>query len=158
MQDEVEPFKLDSSKAKAELQAFLDRHNNLSQLSREAADVAPGLTDSTRASLTRYVGESWKRRGFVSLLVDMARTRAVNLTHSNSRVCPCHCSKHAQLHDKAVQEYASLMKGLSGDPILILYGSDGGNAQSVAKKLAGEAKQRGLAPRYGFVGWEECGG
>jgi sulfite reductase (NADPH) hemoprotein beta-component len=47
-----------------------------------------------------------------------------------------------------MQEYASLMKGLSGEPILILYGSDGGNAQSVAKKLAGEAKQRGLAPRY----------
>lgn len=43
------------------------------------------------------------------------------------------------------------MQGLSGEPILVLFGSDGGNAQSVAKKLAGEAKQRGLSPKYAIL-------
>ena len=61
------------------------------------------------------------------------------------------CSKHAQHHAQAVAAYASLMQGLAGEPILILVGSDGGNAMSVAKKLAGEAKQRGLVPRYARV-------
>lgn len=68
------------------------------------------------------------------------------------------CSKHAQHHAQAVAAYASLMQGLSGEPILILVGSDGGNAQSVAKKLAGEAKQRGLAPRYDMRANTWCAG
>ncbi|KAI9099455.1 MGSUL8 sulphite reductase [Phlyctochytrium arcticum] len=53
---------------------------------------------------------------------------------------------------KAVQgkiesSYASLLAGLNTQPLLILFGSDGGNAEGVAKRLGAEAKQRSLRPR-----------
>ncbi|KAI9003188.1 hypothetical protein BC832DRAFT_560149 [Gaertneriomyces semiglobifer] len=43
--------------------------------------------------------------------------------------------------------YNALLASLNTAPLLILYGSDGGNGETVAKRLAGEAKQRGLRPR-----------
>ena len=49
-----EPFKLDSSKLKEELSAFLDRQNNLSQLAREMPDYAPALAKSTKTERERY--------------------------------------------------------------------------------------------------------
>ncbi len=41
---------------------------------------------------------------------------------------------------KAAETYQTLLGNLSSEPLLILYGSDGGNAASVAKKLAQQAK------------------
>ena len=56
-------------------------------------------------------------------------------------------SAHFRLHEDAMAAYTSLMNGLQGEPILILFGSDGGNAHTVAKHLASEARRRGLSPR-----------
>jgi sulfite reductase (NADPH) hemoprotein beta-component len=48
---------------------------------------------------------------------------------------------------KAKAAYEKLMNAMDGPPLLILYASDGGNAEKVAKKLASRAKTRGLATR-----------
>lgn len=48
---------------------------------------------------------------------------------------------------KAKEAYEKLMNAMDGPPLLILYASDGGNAEKVAKKLAARAKTRGLATR-----------
>ncbi|KAI9353360.1 hypothetical protein DFJ73DRAFT_327075 [Zopfochytrium polystomum] len=47
--------------------------------------------------------------------------------------------------------YDQLVAGLNVTPVLILYGSDGGNAASVAKKVAAEARQRGLKPKVSVM-------
>ncbi|KAJ1547460.1 hypothetical protein HK405_005791, partial [Cladochytrium tenue] len=47
--------------------------------------------------------------------------------------------------------YEELLASLNTMPILILYGSDGGNAAGVAKKLAAESRQRGLKPKVAVM-------
>ena len=42
------------------------------------------------------------------------------------------------------QTYNELLTSLDGPPLLVLYASDGGNAEKVAKRLANRAKVRGL--------------
>lgn len=48
---------------------------------------------------------------------------------------------------KAKDAYEKMVNSLDGPPLLILYASDGGNAEKVAKRLASRAKTRGLATR-----------
>jgi sulfite reductase (NADPH) hemoprotein beta-component len=48
---------------------------------------------------------------------------------------------------KAKEAYEALLGSMDGPPLLVLYASDGGNAEKVAKKLTGRAKARGLAAR-----------
>jgi sulfite reductase (NADPH) hemoprotein beta-component len=48
---------------------------------------------------------------------------------------------------KALEAMDKLLEGLSGPPITILFASDGGNAESVAKRLARRGKARGLKPK-----------
>jgi sulfite reductase (NADPH) hemoprotein beta-component len=48
---------------------------------------------------------------------------------------------------KAKEAYEKMVNSLDGPPLLILYASDGGNAEKVAKRLASRAKTRGLATR-----------
>lgn len=48
---------------------------------------------------------------------------------------------------KAKKAYEALLGNMDGPPLLILYASDGGNAEKVAKKLSMRAKARGLASR-----------
>lgn len=45
---------------------------------------------------------------------------------------------------KAKDSYNKLLEGLSGPPLTILFASDGGNAENLAKRLARRAKLRGL--------------
>ncbi|CAO3648618.1 unnamed protein product [Cunninghamella echinulata] len=55
--------------------------------------------------------------------------------------------RHEALKRKAREDYAKLLSGLggaNGPPLLVLFGSDNGNAEGVAKKLATRAKSRGL--------------
>lgn len=62
---------------------------------------------------------------------------------------------------KAKETYEALLGGLKTEPLLILYGSDGGNAANVAKKLAKQAKELSFSPRiftmdsYDFEGLAE---
>lgn len=46
---------------------------------------------------------------------------------------------------KARRAYDELVNSLDGPGLLVLYASDGGNAEKVAKKLVGRAKMRGVA-------------
>ncbi|KDN40693.1 putative sulfite reductase cys-4 [Tilletiaria anomala UBC 951] len=48
---------------------------------------------------------------------------------------------------KAKQAYDALLSAMDGPPLLLLYASDGGNAEKVAKKLGVRARARGLAAR-----------
>ncbi|CEP08400.1 hypothetical protein [Parasitella parasitica] len=55
--------------------------------------------------------------------------------------------RHAELKAKARADYARLLSGLNstdGPPLTVLFGSDNGNAESVAKKIANRAKSRGF--------------
>ncbi|KAH8556627.1 thiamine diphosphate-binding protein [Umbelopsis sp. PMI_123] len=56
--------------------------------------------------------------------------------------------RHEELKRKAREDYARLLSGLSGNangaPVTILFGSDNGNAEGLAKKLAAKGKSRGL--------------
>lgn len=45
---------------------------------------------------------------------------------------------------KAKDAYAKLLEGLQGAPLTVLFASDNGNAQSVAKRLGNRGKARGL--------------
>ncbi|KAI8915424.1 sulfite reductase [Powellomyces hirtus] len=51
------------------------------------------------------------------------------------------------IENKVQSSYSQLLSSLNAQPLLVLYGSDGGNAEAVAKRLGSEAKQRGLRPR-----------
>ncbi|KAK3687225.1 thiamine diphosphate-binding protein [Podospora appendiculata] len=50
----------------------------------------------------------------------------------------------AQQKRKAKDAYNQLLEGLFGAPLTILFGSDGGNAQSLAKRLGTRGRTRGL--------------
>ncbi|OAD03020.1 hypothetical protein MUCCIDRAFT_39129 [Mucor lusitanicus CBS 277.49] len=55
--------------------------------------------------------------------------------------------RHAELKAKARADYARLLSGLgssNGPPLTVLFGSDNGNAEGVAKKMASRARARGL--------------
>ncbi|KAI9244802.1 thiamine diphosphate-binding protein [Sporodiniella umbellata] len=55
--------------------------------------------------------------------------------------------RHLELKRKARDDFAKLLSGLgaaNGPPLTVLFGSDNGNAEGVAKKLATRAKSRGL--------------
>lgn len=56
--------------------------------------------------------------------------------------------RHEELKRKSREDYARLLSGLSGEatgpPLTVLFGSDNGNAEGVAKKVAARAKTRGL--------------
>jgi sulfite reductase (NADPH) hemoprotein beta-component len=46
--------------------------------------------------------------------------------------------------EKAKEAMETLMDGLSGPPVTILYASDGGNAENIAKRIGRRGKARGL--------------
>ncbi|CAE6441213.1 unnamed protein product [Rhizoctonia solani] len=48
---------------------------------------------------------------------------------------------------QAQASYDALLNSLDGPPVLVLYASDGGNAEKVAKRLTQRAQTRGLAAR-----------
>ena len=48
---------------------------------------------------------------------------------------------------KAKEAYEAMLDNMDGPPLLVLYASDGGNAEKVAKKLGVRARARGLAAR-----------
>ncbi|CAE7224414.1 unnamed protein product [Rhizoctonia solani] len=48
---------------------------------------------------------------------------------------------------RAQAAYDALLNSLDGPPVLVLYASDGGNAEKVAKRLTQRAQTRGLAAR-----------
>lgn len=101
--DKGEPnFQLDSTRLKKELEDFLARDNQLTQLMRRQPEFAANLSGSYGSE----VRELQKR--------------------------------------KAKDAYSQLLEGLYGAPMTVLFASDNGNAENLAKRLANRGKARGL--------------
>jgi len=101
--DDGEPsFQLDSERIKRELEEFLARDNQLTQLMRRQ----PAFASNLSASYGSEVRDLQKR--------------------------------------KAKDAYSKLLDGLFGAPLTILFASDNGNAENVAKRLGNRGKARGL--------------
>ena len=102
-EDDGEPnFSLDSERIKQELEEFLRRDNQLTQLMNRK----PKFSASLSGSYGTEVRELQKR--------------------------------------KAKDAYEKMLEGLYGAPITILFASDNGNAESLAKRLGSRGKARGL--------------
>jgi sulfite reductase (NADPH) hemoprotein beta-component len=95
-------FSLDSERIKRELEDFLRKDNQLTQLMRRNPKFASNLSES-------YGSE----------------VRALQKR-------------------KAKDSYEKLLEGLFGAPLTILFASDNGNAQTIAKRLGNRGRARGL--------------
>ncbi|OJJ51134.1 hypothetical protein ASPZODRAFT_127153 [Penicilliopsis zonata CBS 506.65] len=101
--DKGEPkFSLDSERIKRELEEFLRRDNQLSQLMNRQPKFSPVLSESYGTEV------------------------------------------RALQKRKAKDSYEKLLEGLFGAPLTILFASDGGNAQNLAKRLGNRGRLRGL--------------
>lgn len=95
-------FSLDSERIKQDLENFLKRDNQLTQLMNRNPNFSPYLSDSYGSEV-----RSLQKR-------------------------------------KAKDAYEQLLEGLYGAPLTVLFASDNGNAESLAKRLASRGKARGL--------------
>jgi sulfite reductase (NADPH) hemoprotein beta-component len=95
-------FALDSERIKRELEEFLRRDNQLTQLMNRQPKYSPVLSESYGTEI------------------------------------------RALQKRKAKDSYEKLLDGLFGAPLTILFASDGGNAQNIAKRLGNRGRARGL--------------
>ncbi|KAK4864131.1 hypothetical protein LT330_010161 [Penicillium expansum] len=95
-------FSLDSERIKRDLEEFLRRDNQLTQLMNRSPKYAPVLSESYGTEV-----------------------RALQKRN-------------------AKDSYEKLLDGLFGAPLTILFASDGGNAQNIAKRLGNRGRARGL--------------
>ena len=95
-------FALDSDRIRRELEEFLRRDNQLTQLMNRNPRYAPVLSESYGTEV-----RSLQKR-------------------------------------KAKDSYEKLLEGLFGAPLTILFASDNGNAQNIAKRLGNRGRARGL--------------
>lgn len=95
-------FALDSDRIRRELEEFLRRDNQLTQLMNRNPRYAPVLSESYGKEV-----RSLQKR-------------------------------------KAKDSYEKLLEGLFGAPLTILFASDNGNAQNIAKRLGSRGRARGL--------------
>ncbi|KAF8463472.1 hypothetical protein BDZ91DRAFT_850147 [Kalaharituber pfeilii] len=82
--------------------------------------------------------EFLKRDNHLSQLIRRHPQFAANLSSSYGT------EVREQQKRKAKDSFNKLLEGLSGPPLTILFASDGGNAESLAKRLARRGKLRGL--------------
>lgn len=102
-EDKGEPtFSLDSERIKRELEEFLRRDNQLTQVMNRHPQFAANLSDSYGTEVRKL-----QKR-------------------------------------KAKDAYEQMLEGLYGAPLTILFASDNGNAESLAKRLGNRGKARGL--------------
>lgn len=95
-------FSLDSERIKRELEDFLRRDNQLTQLMRRHPEFSASLSESYGSEVRKL-----QKR-------------------------------------KAKDAYEGLLEGLYGAPVTILFASDNGNAESLAKRLGNRGRARGL--------------
>jgi len=112
------PFTLDSKKITADTQAFLNRQNRYTQLARSMPEVAQTLQGELKAYL--------------------------NERHESLR-------QKAGLNNSTKNQVANLIEGLSEanqlTEVTILFGSDTGTTEQVAKKFAGMCAERKVKVR-----------
>ncbi|KAJ6102370.1 Sulfite reductase subunit beta [Penicillium sp. IBT 16267x] len=100
--NEENRFSLDSERVKRELEEFLRRDNQLTQLMNSKPKYSSVLSESYGTEV------------------------------------------RALQKRKAKDSYEKLLDGLFGAPLTILFASDGGNAQNIAKRLGNRGRARGL--------------
>ncbi|KAJ5636368.1 Sulfite reductase subunit beta [Penicillium longicatenatum] len=100
--NEENRFSLDSERIKRELEEFLRRDNQLTQLMNSKPKYSSVLSESYGTEV------------------------------------------RALQKRKAKDSYEKLLDGLFGAPLTILFASDGGNAQNIAKRLGNRGRARGL--------------
>ncbi|KAI7828761.1 hypothetical protein BC939DRAFT_526534 [Gamsiella multidivaricata] len=103
----------------------------------------PFRLDSERIKLD--LQQFLERENHLSLIIQQNPDIARTLTHSVESEAQ---TRDAALKKKAKDDFAKLMGGLGGPPLLILFGSDGSNAEGLAKRLVKGAKLRNLTARY----------
>ncbi|KAF9404065.1 hypothetical protein BGX21_000011 [Mortierella sp. AD011] len=103
----------------------------------------PFRLDSERikADLQQFL----ERENHLSLIIQQNPDIARTLTRSVESEAK---DRDAALKKKAKDDFAKLMGGLGGPPVLILFGSDGSNAEGLVKRLVKGAKLRNLSARY----------
>ncbi|KAG0309735.1 hypothetical protein BGZ98_008871 [Dissophora globulifera] len=103
----------------------------------------PFHLDSERIKLD--LQQFLERENHLSLIIQQNPSLARTLTQSIESEAQ---ARDAALKKKAKDDFAKLMGGLGGPPVLILFGSDGSNGESLAKRLVKGAKLRNLSARY----------
>ncbi|KAK5815041.1 hypothetical protein F5H01DRAFT_294117 [Linnemannia elongata] len=103
----------------------------------------PFRLDSERIKLD--LQQFLERENHLSLIIQQNPDVARTLTHSIESEAK---ARDVALKKKAKDDFAKLMGGLGGPPVLILFGSDGSNAEGLAKRLVKGAKLRNLSARY----------
>ncbi|GJJ77952.1 sulfite reductase (NADPH) hemoprotein beta-component [Entomortierella parvispora] len=103
----------------------------------------PFRLDSERIKLD--LQQFLERENHLSLILQQNPDVARTLTHSIESEAK---ARDAALKKKAKDDFAKLMGGLGGPPVLILFGSDGSNGEGLAKRLVKGAKLRNLSARY----------
>lgn len=103
--DVNDAFQLDSERIKADLKAFLDRQNHLTQLSRAEPVISQHITTGMGQKIT------------------------------------------AAVEGRARDAFELLSGAVDGPSLLVLFASDGGNAEKVAKRFSARARARGLGAR-----------
>ncbi|KAG0348310.1 hypothetical protein BG004_005445 [Podila humilis] len=103
----------------------------------------PFRLDSERIKLD--LQQFLERENHLSLIIKQNPDVARTLTHSIESEAK---ARDVVLKRKAKDDFAKLMGGLGGPPLLILFGSDGSNAEGLAKRLVKGAKLRNLSARY----------
>ncbi|KAI9353484.1 putative sulfite reductase cys-4 [Obelidium mucronatum] len=97
--------------------------------------------------------DSEKMRGELESFLE--RDRHISMIAAAEPTLAIPASVEAELREnvesKIKDSYQALIANLNTTPVLILYGSDGGAATNAAKRLAAEAKQRGLKPKLSHV-------
>ena len=114
--DDTEPFTLDSKKLKADLKEFLKREQQLTLLANAEPDFPEALSGS------------------------MAKSNA-NATEQKRKDLQ---SSFAKLVDGLGASAGEAAEGAPAPSLLVLYGSDGGNASSLAELLAKKAELSGV--------------
>lgn len=104
----------------------------------------PSLADDKRftldsAHIKKVLSEFLDRQSHLSQLTLATPAIDSSVTASNGT------DLVAQRKEKARAAYDALVNSLDGPGLLVLYASDGGNAEKVAKKFVARAKMRGVA-------------
>ena len=121
----------------------------------DSLNIAKDLIDQGKLSLYR-----WNPASEPSLLVDSSKPKAtlekflktqealsLLVTPKNEQGIDSLQNLDKLVIEKAKESYAKLFGSLDRKKLLVLYGSDGGNAETLAKKLSREATAKGLLVR-----------
>ena len=106
--------------------------------SLEDESSTPFFLDSQK--IQKDVEEFLKKENQLSSIMKENPTFSDALSGSNEKTL---VEKHQQLREKATESFNKLFLGLkNAKPLLILYGSDGGNGEGLARRLESKAKTR----------------